>query len=562
VLTRQALTRFGDTVQEERLCHFVRAVRETTLSLIEDDRLPRDQQDLLRRCTTRFFDLSDPNDWAQPLGLLYATYRGLGAPTTRKAHLIGAFLACYFTAGDAFDDVQDDDLAGKVLGEVSVPIAINSALALFLVGLRALNEGSQLEPDPIRRQSYFDILNRASLVAIGAQHMDLAGFGSAPTPEAVLVMNRGKVACVSMVAECGALLGGANASQAAALRDFGTDFAALVQIVDDVRDVFGKDESPDLAAGKITYPIACFHADASPEEEADFARLRAGLPQTMEPIRELLCAAGALDASASAAEDLRCSMYERLMTLGALSAEHRLLLSIVDALATTLYRPESLTEWSSKLVPSGPFHEEVRTVTGRFMRLLGDDAALSVPELKPWHAPLYLFEPGNNVIRYPDLQDLRHEVMGLLGELLPLDATVAQAAMETGMPLLLAHELFHAWRHTVGRLSEDAWHEEFVANRLAMGYALRFEPAAAQATIAMSQVILDVTGEEPGEAALLERAREQGEAADYELSFRGAARVHARMLLEAARECDFEADRARWLGKVGPELRAHFLAAE
>jgi geranylgeranyl pyrophosphate synthase len=553
------------TVPDERLCHFVHAVRETTLSLIDDDRLAEDQQDLLRRCVSRFFDLSDPNDWAQPLGLLYATYRGLGAPTTRKAHLVGAFLVCYFTAGDAFDDIQDADLAGKVLGETSVPIAINTALALFLVGLRALNEGSRLEADPTRRAGYFDVLNRASLIAIGAQHMDLAGLGQAATPEAVLVMNRGKVACVSLVAECGALLGEANPTQAATFRDFGTDFAALVQIVDDVRDVFGKAESPDLVAGKTTYPIACFQADASPDELAEFSRLRTGLPETIEPIRELLCSSGALDASASAAEDLRRSMYQRLVALGALSAEHRLLLSIVDALASTLYQPESVAEWAHQLTPTGPFHDEVRSVATRFMGHLGQAAGLSLPELKPWHAPLYLFEPGTQVIRYPDLEDLRREVIGLLGELLPLDSAGADDAMEAGMPLLLAHELFHAWRHALGRLSADAWHEEFVANRLAMGYALRFEPEAAQATIAMSQVILDVTSEEPGEGVLLERARAQGDAADYDLSFRGAARVHARMLLDAARECDFDADRTLWLGPLArgaSESAEDFLAAE
>jgi len=553
------------TVQEERLCHFVHAVRETTLSLILDDRLAPDQQDLLRRCVSRFFDLSDANDWAQPLGLLYATYRGLGAPTTRKAHLVGAFLVCYFTAGDAFDDIQDADLAGKVLGETSVPIAINSALALFLVGLRALNEGSQLEADPTRRAGYFDVLNRASLVAIGAQHMDLAGLGQAPTPEAVLVMNRGKVACVSLVAECGALLGNATPAQTAIFRDFGSDFAALVQIVDDVRDVFGKEESPDLLAGKTTYPIACFQTDASPEELAEFSLLRTGLPETIESIRELLCTSGALDASASAAEDLRRSMYERLVALGALSAEHRLLLSIVDALASTLYQPEPLSEWADHLTPTGPFHDEVRSVARRFMAQLGEEARLDLPELTPWHAPLYLFEPGTRVIRYPDLEDLKREVIGLLGELLPLDTAGAESAMEAGMPLLLAHELFHAWRHTVGRLSEDAWHEEFVANRLAMGYALRFEPKAAQATVQMSRVILAATTEEDGEAALVERARQQGKAADYGLSFRGAARVHARMLLDAARECDFDADRALWLSALPPtvaESTDQFLAAE
>lgn len=534
-------------MQEERLSKFVTAVRETTFALVEDDRLPTSQQELLRTCLQRFFDLSDPNDWAQPLGLLYATYRGFGTETTRKAHLIGAFCVCYFTSGDLFDDIQDDDLAGKALEDVGAPIAINTALALLLIGLRALNEGAQLETEPERRAGYFDILNRASLIAIGAQHLDLTGLGASPTLDAVLAMNRGKVACIALVAECGALLGGADPAQAARFRDFGSDFAGLVQIVDDVRDLFGKDESPDLLAGKVTYPIACFQSIASDEQKAEFTRLRGGLPGTFEAIRELLCAAGALDASAAAAEEVRQAMHSCLMALPAPRAEHRLLLSMVDTLASTLYAPEPIPESAPLFMPTGGLHDDLRAARAAFLDRLDAHGVLPVPELQPWHAPLYLFDPTSSTIRYPDLDELREEVVGQLTDLLELAAPSIEPAMQGSMPLLLAHEMFHAWRHAAGRLSADAWHEEFVANRLAMAYALRFEPQAAQATLVMSQLVLAHVAAEDGEDALLARASLQGEASDYALSFRAAARIHARMLIDAAQSCDFDADRASWL---------------
>src|SRR5690606_5960348 len=82
---RECLSESED-VHTERLSTFIADVRSTTLALTRDERFPTSQQELLGTCLSRFFDLSDPNDWAQPLGLLYAIYRGLGEPTTKKAH--------------------------------------------------------------------------------------------------------------------------------------------------------------------------------------------------------------------------------------------------------------------------------------------------------------------------------------------------------------------------------------------------------------------------------------------------------------------------------------------
>lgn len=547
----------------ERLSTFIADVRSTTLALTRDERFPTSQQELLGTCLSRFFDLSDPNDWAQPLGLLYAIYRGLGEPTTKKAHLVGAFCACYFTAGDLFDDVQDDDLTGKPLESAGVPIAVNSALALLLVGLRALNEGSQLEPDPDRRAGYWDVLNRASLIAIGAQHADLSGLGPAPTPDEVLDMNRGKVACVALVAECGALLGGATPDEAATFREFGSDFAALVQIVDDVRDLFGKAESPDLAAGKFTYPVACFHELTSSEEKAEFSRLCAELPASLEAVRELLCNSGALDMTASAAEAVRQRLHDCLVSLGAERPEHRLLLSMVDALAGTLFTPTPLPQSRALFEPTGGFYDEVQAAAARLLAAPGASEALTpAPTLSPWPAPMYLYEPKARRIHYPDLEGLPAEVIGQFVDALGVDADTAQAGQRAGMPLLLAHEFFHAWRDSVGRLSEDAWHEEFVANRLAMGYALRFEPEAARATVEMSRLILERVPASPAEDELLLRARQEGQAADYALDIPAAARIHARMLLSAFVESDFEQDRARWLEPSASASEAAPIAAE
>jgi len=542
-----------------RLSKYVLSVRDKLLELLGDDRFPRDQQELLQGIILRAFNVAAPDDWAQPLGLLYATYRGFGRKTDDQARLVGAFCICYLASLDLFDDVQDDDLAGKPIESAGVPVAINSALALMLVGLRALGEAALLETDAARRGEYLKVFNRASLVAVGAQHVDLTNTGGRPSPEQVLEMNRAKTSSVALLSECGALLGGANAENTKLFAEFGSDFSALVQIVDDVRDLYGKEHSPDLAAGKVTYPIACFHELASAPQVDEFSRLRQGLPESADAIRELLHEVGAVDASAATVEELRAGMHRRLSGFDAPRAEHRLLLSMVDSLASTLYEPPPLEDSIAYQTPRGGFHDVIAQRASRFVEELDLEGTLAVPSLSPWPAPLYLFEPQADTIRYPDLQDLRGDVVGQFSDTLGLEPEQVERAMEAGMPLLLAHELMHAWRHACGRLSDDAWHEEFVANRLAMGYALRFEPEAAQATLHMSRLILErvPAGDEAAERAILARSRVQGDAADYDLSFAAACRVHAHMLLEASATCDFELDQSTWLSReVPPDLRS------
>ena len=38
--------------------------------------------------------------------------------------------------------------------------------------------------------------------------------------------------------------------------------------------------------------------------------------------------------------------------------------------------------------------------------------------------------------------------------------------------------MFHHWRHQNGRLTQDHWHEEWVANRLAVAYVREHDPRA------------------------------------------------------------------------------------
>lgn len=546
----------------ECLSEFVSAVQDEVRRLIEDDRLPMSQRSGLQRTMERCFAWTAPSDWAQPLGLLYATYRGLGRATDAQTVALGAFCILYLASADLFDDLQDDDMAGRPLEAAGPAVAMNSALALLIIGLSALQHAMQQERDADRRAAYMDVFNRASFVAVGAQHSDLVGLSDTKTPTEVLAMNRAKTSSVTLVTECGALLGGADMKTAASFRAFGSDFAALVQIVDDVRDIFGKAESPDLRAGKITYPIACFLESAEPPARERFEALKAQLPAGEDALRELIYEGGGVHASAAAVQDLRTTLHLRLTEVPSRRAELRMLLTIVDTLSSALFEPEPVSETAEFFATRGPFHDEVERSAGQFMARLDVPQTFVRPTFVPWEQPLFLFEPERSAVRYPDLDGLEGEIVSRFADGLRLDRAATVPALTRGMPLLVAHELFHAWRLTRDRLSSDAWHEEFVANRLAMGYALRFEPEAAQATVEFSRLILDRVPRVANEAELLLLAREQGGPVDYGLGLAGAARIHARMLLDASVESDFDADRARWLSQVSCSSTDTPVAAE
>lgn len=478
------------------------------------------------------------DDWNQPLGLYFAVVRSQGVPLDERTIELGAFACFYLASADLFDDVQDDDLAGKPCEAAGAPIATNVALTLLILAEQSLYRAVALEPDVERRLAYLEAYNRVALTAVGAQHEDLEGSQSsvAPSMAAVIERHRGKTSSIALIAELAALVGGASPEQVARFRHFGSDLTALAQIVDDVRDLYGKEKSADLAAGTWSYPLAALYEHGEPEQVRRFEESQRQLPESADELRELLYESGAIAACADAIEELRQGLHENLASFDAPRGEHRLLLGMADALASVLYDPEPIAESAHLFAPSHGFHGEVRRALQSVADNLTPWGAPEPPRLEPWHLPLYLFEPAKNLVHYPDLEDLGTEVIGPQAHLLGLGFDEARRLLIDSTPLLVAHEFFHAWRFASDRLSEDAWHEEYVANRLAVGYAREFAPAALAATLEGSRRLVDGYQPTEIELALLERCRTQGAAKDYDLDFEQAGRLYAWMLLDLAAE--------------------------
>jgi geranylgeranyl pyrophosphate synthase len=504
------------------------------------------QRALLEASTERLAAACRSNPLSNPLSLAGLIVAGWNREWDRQASEVGAFCLLYIGSLDLFDDVQDDDLDGKPHQDAGAPIAINSALTLLFLALDALRRAIELEPEAPAQAEYLALFNRVSLAAATGQHVDLLGEAGSLSPDDVLAMQQAKTSSVALVAECGALLARCGEENRARYRVVGESLAQLVQIVDDLRDIFGKEVSPDLATNRITYPIACFRERANLAELKRFDALVTELPGSLPQIRELLYEAGVVEDCAVTLERLRRDIHHAIVETGNTSGHHRLLLSVVDGLVSAIYEPDPIAESAPLWQPRGGWHDLVRAERDRFVARMRPLGLPDPPRFEPWHLPQYLYEPDKNVIYYPDLEELGEQILPFQAELLGTDdLEELREIISAQLPVVLAHEMFHFWRNATGRLTYDSWHEEYAANRLAVGYAQRFCPRTLQSALELARRVrerfpqlLDAHAD-----ATLERCASYRTDGGYGMEMLQTAVVHLEMVTRLAAEApDFQQD--------------------
>ena len=255
--------------------------------------------------------------------------------------------------------------------------------------------------------------------------------------------------------------------------------AGLVQIIDDLRDVYGKDESPDLVGNKMTFPLAWFLQDASPEEHLEFERARNDLPASLTRIRELFYQTQVVERCAEAVSELREGFHGAIAKTRNPAPAHRVLLSVVDALADSVCEIEPIAATAAMFTPNDAFSEAVRCALSDFAGFAGNRFGPETPGLLPWHLPHFNYSPDRGVIYYPDVDGLAEEVLPFHQHVADYESIEAtRSALLSQLPFILAHELAHAERHRIGRLGDDQWHEEYVANRIALAYVSAAAPNA------------------------------------------------------------------------------------
>jgi hypothetical protein len=168
-----------------------------------------------------------------------------------------------------------------------------------------------------------------------------------------------------------------------------------------------------------------------------------------------------------------------------------------------------------------------------------------------------MYDPARGVIFYPDIEGLPEETLpfqaALLGE--PELPEVAQLIRRQA-PALVAHELFHHYRHARGQLGRDMWHEELVANTLAVAYIARYHPPALAGGLDLADRVLERPEHQLTEQAirivdrLLAPDRETSEQTGADaLDMHQTALVHLAMVRDLAKHPEpLEGALARLLG--------------
>lgn len=530
------------TQQATGIIGFLNRIEAHVDQAILDGRFDPSQRELLLASVAQYRPRTRKNPYGDPLAVFYLIARAHRDELDEQAVVLGSFCQFYLLALDLLDDVQDSDLLGKPHAGVGAGMAVNDALTLLFLGLSALERCMRLEKSPQRRMLYLKIVNRVALTTGRGQHMDLMGEKGARTPEQVLEMQREKTASVSLICECAALYSGVTDQEREHYRVVGENLSLLVQVLDDVRDVYGKRRSPDLETGKVTYPLACFLEAASPQQCAELSRLRQALPDSLREIRELLYAAGTLQRVAGTMDHFRRAVHRELALLGEEAATHRLLLFVVDQLVEGVYKPKPVAETAALREPRFGWHAHVRRLADELGARLRPFGAPTAPPLVPWHQPQWLYDKSRGVIFYPDIEGLPEETLpyqaALLGE--PDLAKVAEL-MWRQAPAVIAHELFHHYRDAVGLLGTDVWQEELVANTLAIAYTAQHEPAALAGGVELANRVLARPEHRLSEEArriletLLAPSRPHRPNSGYELDFHQTALVQLAMIRELAK---------------------------
>lgn len=185
---------------------------------------------------------------------------------------------CIHTYSLIHDDLpcmDDDDFrrgqptTHKRFGEATALLA-GDALQALAYDILA---DASTHPDPMTRVKLIGALARASGVAgmVGGQQIDVRPYEKPNDVATIARMQRMKTgALISFCMESGAILGGANADQFAALSRFAHDIGLAFQITDDLLDAegdpskAGKAVGKDEAAGKTSF-VTYFGVDNSKE---------------------------------------------------------------------------------------------------------------------------------------------------------------------------------------------------------------------------------------------------------------------------------------------------------
>ncbi|MFN8674079.1 MAG: polyprenyl synthetase family protein [Candidatus Sericytochromatia bacterium] len=466
-------------MEEENLISFFDKIKERILFSFKKNEFENLQTELLEKSFERYEKKSKTDLFSSSIFIFYSILKSYDKQFNEQAILLGSFCTLYIMSLDLFDDVQDNDLKGKPYEEIGEPIAINNAITLLFLALDFLTKAIELENDNNKKIKYLKIFNEASLLAVKGQHKDLMGENFTKTSANILIMQQEKASSISMIAKCAAIFSDCSDEIIKKYQSIYEEMILIFQIVDDVRDIYGKKFSPDLSTNKITYPIAIFLEKAKKEEILNFENLKKQLPNSLKDIRDLLYKSGTIKETCNKIESLRKNIHKEFASINILKPIIRSVLHSIDFLASSIYKIPILEESLAILKPKGELYNSINSIVDNFF--INMKINYPKPDILPWQYSEFMYEPKRNIIFYFDIEHQSEEIIPIHSEIIGInDYKKVKELILKQIPFFMVHELFHYYRKASGKLCNDYWYEELVANSLAISYLQEFLPNSLQ----------------------------------------------------------------------------------
>lgn len=475
----------------DNLMSFFSNINNKVLFSLNSNNFENTQLHLLKESFNSYIKKSESDLFSTTLFLFYFVSKSLKKELNEQAQLLGAFFTLYILSLDLFDDVQDDDLKGKPYESVGVPIAVNNAITLLFLSLDFLTKAIELENNINKKHLYLKIFNEASIIAVKGQHKDLMGSKLSNSVQNVIDMQKEKASSVSLITKCAAIFSDCDEELIEKFNSISQKITLVFQIVDDVRDIFGKKLSPDLLTDKITYPIACFLELSSEDQINYFNQLKKDLPISIKEIRKVLYDSGVLKKISETIENLRVDINKDLLSLNIDSPNIRTILYMIDAFASSIYKTPILEDSKHILQPNREWDKYIKKELDEFFNNMKEYNPPPKIEIFPWHLPQWMYEPKRNIIFYSDMEEQAEEIIPVHSNIMGInDYNFVKNIIISSSPLVMSHELFHYWRNFSNKITKDYWYEEYVSNSLSVSYLMTFFPNLySQAFILINEIL-------------------------------------------------------------------------
>ena len=225
-----------------------------------------------------------------PWNYCFHACHAVGGTSSKAIAAAGASL-CMLLGIHLVDDLLDNDPNG-IYHEIGAGTAANAALIMQSIALQLIQQSEN--PDEIKSAAMKSIIDMSIATSLG-QNKDVSRMIITESDYWEIIREKTPPLFNSALFT-GALAGGADIDTAEEISKLGLVYGQMVQISDDISDVFKDNVTADWRSGnKNNLPLLyCFEADYPEKKEFIFLAEHIDMPGSLEKAQSIVIQSGAL----------------------------------------------------------------------------------------------------------------------------------------------------------------------------------------------------------------------------------------------------------------------------